>query len=326
MAQPSVPRYRKMIVAMKAEAVYGTDIFAGAYVLGDIIPCFNVQPKINQEEIPNLSMAGDIGRLPSVIGVESVSLTFSMLLRGKGVAYAAGVKPEMDLPMRGCGHSSVFSGGAGSEIVTYAPTTTLESMTIYIAQEISGQATAPTLKMTGCFGTVEFAKRAGGVVEARFTFLGQMAGRADITYTAGSPSTTPQYPVVKSAGFLYDSYAPRLANIGFAQGNTVSPLPSVNATGGLAGFFISDRNPRISIDPEAALVATYDWYTKWKAGNAASLAYTVGTVQYNKAVFTFPKAEPVDQGYTQRDGLTALPTALLATIAAGGDDYSIVFS
>jgi hypothetical protein len=326
MTQPNVARYRKMVVAMKPEAAYATDVFTGAYLAADVIPCFNVVPKINLQEIPNLSMAGDLGRLPSIIGQETASVTFSMYLRGKGVAYAGGVKPEADLPLRGCGLSSVFSGGVGAEIVTFAPTNTLESMTIYVVQEIEGQANAPALKMTGCFGTVEFVKSAGNVVEMRFTFVGHMEGRVDIAYVAGTPAITPQYPTLKSAGFLYDAYAPRIGNIGFVLGNTVSPLPSVNAVGGVAGFYISDRNPRISIDPEGDRVAIYDWYTKWKNGNAASLAYTVGITQYNKAVFTFPKALAVDQSYAQRDGLTAFPTALLATIQAGLDDFSIVFS
>lgn len=326
MAQPNVPRYRRMVVAMRAEATYATDPMAGTYLAADIIPCINAQPKINQQEIPNLSMAGDLGRLPSVIGVESASLTFSMFLRGRGVAYSGAIKPEMDLPLRGCGLVSVFSGGVGAEIVTYQPTNTLESMTIYVVQEIEGQANAPALQMTGCFGTVEFVMAAGGVVEVRFTFLGHFAGRTDIPYVAGTPQITPQYPTVKSAGFLYDTYAPRIGNIGFAMGNTVSPLPSVNAVGGIAGFWVSDRNPRLSIDPEGERVAIYDWVTKWRGGNTASLAWTVGQTQYNKGVFTFPKAQIVDQGYSQRDGLTAFPTAALATIQAGADDFTIVFS
>lgn len=333
MAQPQVARYRRMVVAMKPESVYGTDIFAGTYTQGDVIACRDIQPSINLEEIPNLAMAGDLGRLPSAIGVESASVQFTMWYRGRTAAFddaPSRLVPEVDMPFRGCGLAAAFSvaNAAAWDKVTYAPTNTLESMTIYVVQEISGQATAPALKLTGCFGTFGFTMRAGGVMEIRFQFVGALAGRSDVTYVAGAPSPSgvpSAYPVLKSAGLQIDStnYAPRIAQLGFELGNTVSPIASANAASALAGFFISDRNPRISIDPEADLVSAYDWLTKWKASNLADFDFTLGATQWNKIKPIFPKVQTVGQGYTQRDGLTALPSGLLATINAGLDDFSL---
>jgi len=333
MAQPQVAKYRRMVVAMKPEGTYGTDIFAGTYTAADVIACRDVQPSMNIEEIPNMAMAGDLGRLPSAIGLESAGVQFTMWYRGRSAAFddtPSRLVPEVDLPLRGCGMLATFSVANASawDKVTYTPTNTLESMTIYVVQEIAGQATAPAMKLTGAFGTVSFAARAGGIMELQFRFVGALAGRTDVTYVAGTPSpagVASLYPVLKSAGLQLDTtnYAPRVAQIGFDLGNTVSPIASVNAASGLAGFFISDRNPRVTIDPEADLVSGYDWLTKWRASNLADFDFTLGSVQWNKIKPIFPKIQIASQSYTQRDGLTAWPTAMLATIAAGLDDFSL---
>src|SRR3990172_9183109 len=60
MATLTVPRMRRMVVAMKVEGTYGTDVFAGTYTAADIIPCFNISPAITLEEIENLALSGDI--------------------------------------------------------------------------------------------------------------------------------------------------------------------------------------------------------------------------------------------------------------------------
>jgi hypothetical protein len=332
MASPAVARYRRMVVAMKPESVYGTDVFAGTYTSADVISCRDVVPGPNLEEIPNIAMAGDLGRLPSAIGIESASVQFVMWYRGRTAPFddsPSRLAPEVDLPFRGCGLAGVFSvaNGAAFDKLTYSPTNTLESMTIYVVQEIAGQATAPALKITGAFGTFGYTIRAGGIMELRFQFVGAFAGRADVTYVAGvpSPSGAPSlYPVLKSAGLQIDTtnYAPRVAQVGFELGNTVSPIASANAASALAGFFISDRNPRLTIDPEADLVANYDWVTKWRASNLADLDFTLGSTQWNKIKPIHPRVQIAGQGYTQRDGITAWPTALLATINAGLDDVS----
>lgn len=327
MAQLTIPRARKMVLAMKVETTYGTDIFAGTYTTADIIPCFDVAPDARMEEIQNLSMFGDLGRLPSAMGIEQGQIAFSMYLRGFGAAYSAGNKPEADRPLRGSTLIGTGSFTGGAEKWTYQPGTP-ESYTIYAVQE-NGR----TLKLTGALGTVDFSMKAGGVLMARFTFQGKVAGVSDVTYVAGTVAGTPQYPVMKSAAFQLGAanYAPRIASIGIALGNALSAVPSINDASGLAGFFVSDRNPRVSIDPEADTVANFDWYTQMKAGTLADMTFQCGTVQYNRVLFNFNagganQVQIVGTSWGNRDGLTSSPAQLLATINAGSDDLNLVFS
>ena len=327
MAQLTVPRSRRMVIAMKEESVYGTDAFGGAYLAADIIPCFDIAPDLRMDEIMNLSMAGDIGRLPSIMGIETAQVAFSMFARGAGAVYAAGVKPEMHIPLQAATLIGTGSFGAGVETWTYQPGTP-RSHTIYVVQE-NGR----TLKMVGCLGTVGFSMRAGGVCQARFTFQGKVGGVADVAFVAGTISGTPGYPVIKSAAFQIGAanYAPRIASVGVELGNTLSPVPSINDVTGLVGYFVSDRNPRVSIDPEADTVANRDWYTAMKNGTLEDMSFQVGTVQYNKLKFQFGAAlgsqmQVVANSFGTRDGLTSYPTQLLATISAGGDDIALVFA
>ena len=148
MANLAVPSSRKMVVAMKAETAYGVDIFAGSYTAADIVPAFDIRPSQPPQVIENLSQGGHLGRLPNIVNLPTAQVSFAMNLRGKGVAYSASTKPESDMPFRACGMSSTFSGGSGAEIITYIPTDTHESFTIYVIQQ-NGTA----LKLVGAFGT-----------------------------------------------------------------------------------------------------------------------------------------------------------------------------
>ena len=326
MAQLTVPRARRMVLAMKAETTYGTDAFAGTYTSADIIPAFNIVPDARMTEVPNLSMFGDLGRLPSVMAEEVGSLSFSMYLRGAGAAYAANVKPECDRPLQGCMLIGVGSFTAGAEKWTYQPGTP-QSYTLYATQE-NGR----TLKLVGAYGTMDLTMRAGGVLEARFVFTGKVGGVADVSWVAGTVSGPPPYPQFKSAAFQIGTanYAPRIATVGLALGNVVSPAPSINDATGVGGFFISDRNPRITIDPEANAVANFDWYGLMKAGTLNDVTFQCGTEQYNRVKFNFnassaAQVQIVATSWGTRDGLTSSPATLLATINAGADDLALVF-
>src|SRR3990167_9441729 len=301
MANLTVPRSRRMVVAMKVESTYGTDAFGGSYLAANIVPAFNISPAITLEEIENLALSGDIGRLPSGIGRELAGVTFEMFIRGSGAAYSASVKPEADSALQACGLSSTFSGGAGAEIVTVDPVATPSSYTIYIVQE-----NGSTLKMGGCFGDVDFTMRAGGIITARFSFQGMLLGESDVAFVAGTIARAPAYSPGKAAA-------------------------SVNAVGGVAGFFIADRRPLFTIDPEANSIATHDWFTDHKAGTLMDASFLIGSVQYNKLQFKFNASlaaglQIVQRSWGSRDGLTSFPTTLLATISAGQDDFSLIFS
>lgn len=333
MAQFTVPRQTRQVIAMKPETTAGTDIFAGTITSGDVIPVISdsIRVTLDPAETINRMTAGNMGRLPSIIGARTARIDFSMFWRGRGVAYAAGTRPESDLPLRGCRVSSTVDTTGGLEKVTYQPTNTEELMTVYVVQDIPG-GNALSWQFVGCLGTGTANMVAGGRLQLDFSYFGSLEERADITYVSGTLSNTPGFPRTVSAAFQKGTgnYAPRIQNMNFAMNNTVRPIPSVNAANGVVGFFVEDREPRFDFDPEADREANSAWWASLDDGAPMDdITFQVGSAQYNRLKFQFgaagiSTAQLVDQSISARDGIVTLPTRYLLTISAGNDDWALV--
>jgi hypothetical protein len=335
MANFSIPRQMRTQVVMKPETTAGGDIFSGTYLTTDVLPTISDSVRFTQDpnEIENLMTAGNMGRLSSVLGPLTARVDFAMYLRGKGSAYASGNRPEWDLPMRGCRHSSTVDATPGTETVTYQPTDTEELMTIYVVVDVPGGA-ALSAQIVGAIGTVRFSGRAGEMVRADFSFMGALQERADITYVNGTLAPTPQFPTLKSAVFQIGStnYAPRISEIAFDVGNRIVPIPSINSAQGVVGHTVIDRRPEFQIDPEADREANSGWWTALSTGAPLKdLSFDLGATQYNRVRFrASANATPgstvqvVGQSFGSRTGIMALPTRLLATIDSANNDYAIV--
>ena len=332
MANLGALRYRQYVIALKEETSYGVDVFGGTYTnnVSETLAAENIVPSINLEEIDILATAGLLGRAPSAIGRETGSVRFEMPLRGKGTAYTAGsIFPDAHRVLELCGLAGSFGGAAWA----FQPATpsAQKSYTIYIVGPAGNR-----IQLLGCHGTCEFRATAGNELRMVVTATGILGASpvADITYVAGQFTATPQYPVAKSANFQIGSanYGARFNSMSFAINNQLNYVPSFNATGGVAGVFIADRNPRLEIDPEDVAVATFDWFTAWKNGTLHDVTFDIGqTGQSNRISFSFNAsgtANLVTTGreYFTRDGLMAVRTNLLASISAGQDDFKITFN
>lgn len=336
MANFQVPRQSRVAIAMKPEVTAGTDVFGGTYVTADVIPTIFDSVRFTQDpnEIENLMTAGNLGRAPSVLGPLTARVDFSMFPRGRGVAYAAGTRPEIDLPFRGARASSTVDTTPGSETVTYQPTDTEEVMTLYVVVDIPG-GSALSAQLVGAIGTVRFSGRAGEMFRADFSFMGALQERADITYTGGTLAPTPQFPTLKSALFQIGAtnYAPRIAEVGFDVGNRIIPIPSINSAQGVVGHTVIDRRPEFTIDPEAGREADSGWWDALSDGDPLKdMSFQLGSVQYNRIkVQASAAASPgstvqvVAQSFGARNGIVSLPTRLLATIDTPNNDWKIVF-
>lgn len=340
MANFQIPRQTQVVVAMKPEVTAGVDVFGGTYVTADVIPTIFDSVRFTQDpnEIENLMTAGNLGRAPSVLGPLTARVDFSMFPRGRGIPYAAGTRPESDLPMRGCALSSTVDATVGFETVTYQPTDVEEVMTIYIVVNIPGGA-ALSAQLVGCIGTGRFSGKAGEMFRADFSFMGALQERADITYVSGTLANAPQFPTLKSAAFQIGAadYAPRIAEVGFDIGNRIIPIPSINSSGGVVGHTVIDRRPEFTIDPEAGREADSGWWTALSTGDPLKdLSFQLGAMgapglykrmkfQASAAASPGSTVQVVAQSFGNRNGIVSLPTRLLATIDSPNNDWKIIF-
>lgn len=339
MAQVQSARKVRQQVVFRPESVYGTDPMGGTYVDADVIRAVadSIRVSPNLEEFLNLATAGNLGRLPSAIGLRTVRLSFDQMIRGRGVAYDDSplVVPEIDLALRACGLARTIDATPGSEFVGYQPSDTHEAMTVYVVQPIAGSATAVAAQLVGMHGTPTFRGVAGGPMRATFDLEGVLEEIADVTFVGGTMAATPQYPTLKSAAFQIGTgnYAPRIREVSFAMGNVLQRVPSINAASGLVGFQITDREPELVIDPEADLEANSAWWAALQDGDPLhDCTFQLGTAQYNRLKFRFSSdgstagLQVVGQEWVERDGITAFRMRLRPTIVNGANtDFALRF-
>lgn len=323
MAQPTVARARRRVVAMKVEATYGTDVLA-TVAAADVLWGFNIRPASRIEAVEVLTQSGFLGRLRSISGREIFGVTFDMLVRGAGAAYSATVVPDQDAPLRASGMQATGDFTLGAEKYTYVPRSSgFESFSVAVLQE-----NGPMVKGLGCFGNVAFRGRAGENVIATVTLAGVLAAEGALALVTKAP-TTLQAPVLKLAALQVDAanFAAKVANLVLDLGVVVNPIEDMNAASALAGVFIADRVPGGTFDPEIVAAATYDWFTKWKDKPAAlDFSWQAGTVQYNRMLVSHPQITLHERGWGERDGYGAFEVAYRCHPSVGDDEVSLVFS
>src|SRR5690242_5198398 len=155
-----LPTRRLTGMLCKVETTYGTDAVPvvgtdGCRISGNF---WNViKPSFAW---PNLRLDQATGTIfPATAGIphgSEAAIDVMVEVRGPGIAYSASVKHDDDPLLQACGWSSVFSGGAGSEIVTHQMLVgSHKSCTIY------GYAGGQLFKVVGCRGTMNMIFRAG---------------------------------------------------------------------------------------------------------------------------------------------------------------------
>lgn len=334
MASITAPRKAKQQVVMRVEATYGTDPFAGTYLAADIIQAVSDSVRFTPtvEEIPNLATAGALGRLSSGIGQRTGTVTFDVLIRGAdAVAWTALIKPEADLPLRGCGLGAAFAAGKWS----YVPTDLHESVAIYIVQDIPpvGALTkARVAKLLGCCGNVRAAMQAAGTGRYTFTFQGTLLEFADIDYVPSVIKPLPALPTLRAAGLNIGEWGPCVESINFDMANALRRVPCANAESGSSGFMIADREPTVELNPQMDREETSGiWDSLSDADPLKAVGWTLGQVSPNKVSFHVaaddsPGGQIIGDEWGERDGIAADTLRIRATLRdAPNTDFKIVY-
>jgi len=212
-------------------------------------------------------------------------------VKGPGIAYSASIKPEDDPLSQACGWSSVFSGGAGSEIVTNALLSSAhKSCTIY------GYAGGMLYKLHGCRGTMNQIYQAGVLVARRYQMKAKWASvTATAQPTITSYDTTSPVATV-NCGLSLGPYDPTWEQAEFIQGANVQRFDSGNEADGISFFdwlTLGDGFPAFEITVQGPDDGTGKWdtanFNPWAdatARTSRAIDATVGSAQYNRQVLT----------------------------------------
>ena len=327
------------ILVAKAETVFGTDVLAGSYIAGDVLPVDPATIRLSPElvEYINRATMGYLGTVGSSVGSLTGTISWTQGIRGRGAAYddSPVVVPEIDLGLRACGLGRTIVTTGGSESVAYQPVAegSHESLTLYVVQPMpSGNALV--FKFVGCRGTARMIGDVGqGPDTIEFSLQGAFTGNIDIAFTNGTLAETPKFPFLASALLQVGAanYAPAWSRYALDLGNTLVREPNGNAASGYNGFAITQRQPTFTFDPTMAREADSGWYAALLAGTLVDLTFQQGATQYNRKKVKINAASAaggqiVGMGLGDRDGIAAFDLPIRLNISGtGNNDWQILF-
>lgn len=179
--------------------------------------------------------------------------------------------------------------------------------------------------LKGCMGNARLLNVVNELCRWEFTFTGLW-----VDPPTDTALIAPTYPTTAplrfaSSGFTMASAAiPPIRSWTFDMGNQVVLREDSSNSTGYHTAVITGRDPTVRIDPEAALVATYNAYGKLTGRTEEAMAWSLGSVG-NRVAFAAPKCQIREIGDGERNGLRLdeILFQLNRSAAAGDDSWQI---
>ena len=302
---------KRYVLLVKQEVTYNLDPSPGA---SDAL----VVEELNLEWPVDVVDGGRVGNSMSprapIHGRKYGKLTFNVRLTGSG---SAGVAADWGPMIEACGFDETVSGGVS---VTYLPmSTAFESATIYAYRD------GLLYIFTGCRGNVKFDFPAGQPAMMTFEMWGHAVDASDASLPTPTVDSTVA-PVVINSSFTIGGYAAIISSLSVDMQNDMQMTDSVNGADGYAEAAIVGRDALGTIDPEATLVATRDWWSVWEDGTQEALSIVIGTAAGNISTFTAPKCTHRELAEGDRNGILTYDIPFTCAGNAGDDEVSLVMT
>lgn len=306
---------RKTVILAKAETTYDTDPTPSPTV--DAILAQEVEIKENAGIVEREVQWKFLDKLPSLLGEQWCEVSFKLAAIGSGTA---GTAPRAGALHKACGLSETVVSNTS---VTYAPTSSNHgSVTLYIYKD--GRLHI----VTGCRGSIKKTFSATKALMFEYTFQGRYAAPtvAALPGTVTYESTVKVPPVCKTTNLQYNSKSTLVVGtLEFDLANEVVKRVSLNDSNGIKGFEITDRKPKVSIDPEAQFETSYafrtDWMTTQRALSIVATRAAGNIITLNIPQFNITKIE-----YGDRDGIQVEKLDGECAASSGDDSFSIVYT
>jgi len=269
---------KKRVIKVTLESVKGT------YVAGtQAILAGDLKINIESEKIERPGSGKYLGgEHAKAKGLTYGVCTFTTELRGTG---ASGLEAGLAILLQAC---KLKKAGEVYNLHSNAADDKCISIDAWLDGEKRGLA--------GAAGKVKFIGESGKITMLEFEFHGIWQTPSGEAMPAHAPSSALPIPV-KGATCTVDGEAMKWSKFELDLNNDIQPMLDANATDGVEYFEVRNWDPQLSIDPEATLTATYDFFGKQEAGTlvAVSFAFTDGT---DTITFAMPKYqyEQIDEG------------------------------
>lgn len=274
---------RKTVIQAKIETLKGTA------ETESFVDCLVYDPDIKPTApfIPRNGSGLYLGNMETgVIGERSGTLTFSAAVRGNGTD---GMDTGLAVLLQGCGLKKTAEVYQVSSAMADHKT-----LTIWVFEDGLKKI------LHGAMGNVTFEGETGKRLMANFEFSGIWNTPTDVALPAFTPGTEP--PPILATGTFTVVAAKLISRLSLNMGNNVVMRPDINAASGIAHYCITDIDPVLGFDQEAALVATYDIYGIWLAGTEAAVSLVLGSGAGKEITFTMPKMQYREVPEGEREG------------------------
>ena len=302
---------RKAVILAKIQPTPGVDAVPTA--AADSVLCSVPQVTPEGEKIIRDFVRSSLSPMGHVIGIKSVNLKFDVELKGSGTA---GTAPEIGPLLRACGLDETI---VESTSVEYTPISEgFEMVTIYFYRD------GLLHKLLDARGTFSLDLSVGQYGVLAFDFTGIYATPTDVPLVDGVYNNT-QPPLFLAAGLSLGGYTPIFSKLQLALNNQVVKRLDANSAAGLVGLEIIGRTPGGSLDPEAVLVATKDFWSAWENGTKETLTCVAGSAAGNKCTVAALKIQYDSLAYGDRDGIVTYDLPFTCCLTTGDDELSLKF-
>lgn len=281
---------RVSVLAAKVESTVGTDVTPSASDATFNIFNARIEPMIEMEEREG---QGGFDRLAAQSSARTAKATFKTYFQWDGTATEPSWA-EVFLPA--CGW--VKSSQTYSPVSLPTGTSSSDPRSLTISHYVNGVLR----KITGAVGTFKATLISGKLAYIDWEFTGVWAGETDASII------TPTY--VTDTNYKWASGVCQWNNVDLLAAQAVIDAGNVihmredpsKASGYLAGI-ITDRYPKITIDPEKVLVATQDRHGLWLSNTEYALELHLKGAGNSVLQFDAPKAQIMKITHADRDKL-----------------------
>lgn len=200
-------------------------------------------------------------------------------------------------------------------------TDSMESLTLYIYFD------GLLHKLTGARGTFTVEGTGGNYANFNFDFTGNYVDVIDSPMPINPNYETQKPTMVELANLNLGGVGTFCASsFSLDAANEVVIRDCINNAEGYAGAMIVARTPTATIDPEAELVATHDFFGIMKSGAEMEFHVAVGTQKGNVVEFYAPNVQYRSIGYGERNSIRIMDVQLGLTTNEADDELVISFS
>jgi hypothetical protein len=310
---------KRRVVAGKIEGVEGTAETLTATETG--LVCIDPKYTADIKMLPRGVVLATFSKYPDLSGQQLAHINIKAEVIGRGSAYAANNLPVLSPYLKACGLAETIDVTAGSEKVTYKRASSgIPSLTLGLYTD------GLIKKICGARGTLKLTGNVGEPLYAEMDFIGVYIDPIDgamLTPTYGNINP----PQLLNATFTTGGVSPALKSFSIDLGNKLEQRDNMNAASGIQSFALTDGDTRGQFDPESVLVATNDYYGKWKAGLTGALNIgPFGPTQYDKIQIAGAKQRTTKIAEGTRNGVDVLTVDFQLAMTSGDDEFSLVFS